>query len=71
MYNNQHILLLTDIPTECDDARKTVFSIENATDISSPKFPKHYPIDANCTWHIVANDDTRIELSIEGYEIEK
>jgi hypothetical protein len=48
-----------------------VISIENATDISSPKFPKHYPNDANCTWHIVAAVDARIEISIEGYEIER
>ena len=46
-------------------------SVENATDISSPKFPKDYPNGANCTWHLVGSDDTRVELSIEGYEIER
>ena len=48
-----------------------VITLENAADISSPKFPENYPNDANCTWHIVANNNTRIELSIEGHEIER
>ena len=48
-----------------------VIAIENTTDISSPGYPLNYPNDANCTWKIVATGETKIELAIKGYEIER
>ena len=55
----------------CDNNQTMVITMENATDITSPNFPNNYEINMACTWHIIATNDTRIELSVEGYEIER
>ena len=59
------------IDVACDYHRKMVITMENISDILSPGFPKKYDNNMNCTWLIVAPNNTRIELSVEGYEIER
>ena len=55
----------------CRASRPMVITILNKTDISSPNYPENYDNDLNCQWRILADDDKRIELSLEGDELEK
>ena len=56
----------------CNTGSTMVITIKNTTDISSPKYPSNYPPRQNCTWHIIADHDKRIQLSLKGYnEIER
>ena len=55
----------------CGTGSAMVITIENNTDVSSPYFPENYPNDMYCTWHIVAEHDKGIELSLKGYDLEE
>ena len=59
-----------DMMPACYKGSEMVITIKNTTDISSPQYPESYPNNMNCTWHIVADHDKRIELSLKGYEVE-
>ena len=63
--------LKIDYTAACGLATEMVMTIDNITSIFSPDYPSNYPNDANCTWHILATGDTRIELSIKDSEIER
>lgn len=54
----------------CSTSTPMVITVQNNTEISSPKYPENYPNNLDCTWHIVADHDKRIELSVKGYDIE-
>ena len=65
-------LLYIATQSPCKNGAEVVLTIKNATTyITSPNFPDEYDKDLNCAWRIVATNDTQVELSVEGYEIER
>ena len=51
--------------------KNMIITIANITDITSPNFPENYPNNMDCTWIIKASSDEKIELHLEGFELEK
>lgn len=47
-----------------------VITPRNNVDIHSPNYPRNYPNNLNCVWHIIGVDKSRIELSLKGDELE-
>ena len=45
--------------------------MENITDISSPGFPNDYKDNMICEWNIESSENARIQISVEGFEIER
>ena len=43
-----------------------VITVTNTTDITSPNYPYNYDNNLDCTWLIIANDRSRIKVSIKG-----
>ena len=60
-----------DMMDACGTGSAMVITIQNNTFVSSPNFPSNYPNNMDCTWHIVADHDKGIELSLKGHELEK
>ena len=54
-----------------NNGTKMIITPWNNTDIYSPNFPENYPNNMNCHWHIKADHGFRIELQIEGHELEE
>ena len=55
----------------CVNGSAMVITVHNNTVITSPNFPENYPDNMDCTWHIVADRDKMIKLSLKGHELEK
>ena len=55
----------------CGNGGAMVITVQNNTVVSSPNFPEDYPNNMNCTWHIVADRNNLIELSLKGHDLEK
>ena len=43
-----------------------VVTATNETDISSPNYPLSYDNNMDCTWIIIANKKSHIQLSVRG-----
>ena len=59
-----------DMMDACGSGSPMVITIQNNTVIKSPNFPENYPNYMDCNWHIVADHERGIELSVKGHELE-
>ncbi len=53
--------------TECGDCGGL---LEQNGTISSPCYPKYYPHNANCTWHITVSPGLVIQFTFNSFRLE-
>ena len=69
LYYYNFSLVLTNVDP-CGENKPLVMANSETGELTSPSYPKSYPNNADCQWHLNVDDDFLVQLSFVEFDVE-